>query len=220
MKIYCLNLERATERRKMIEEEWIKKHGFNIEFFKAFDRRALENGNYIFPYDEEKTIKLIKRPLSEGEIACATSHILLLKHALEMGYDEIVVMEDDIRPTEFTSVIAMENAIATCKKEFPHSNVLIMHHDDGRAKTIESKGGINLLSFPPYGYRLVWLNKKAMKQLIQDLGTMSYPADCLWILRFVPMRTLSMTEKPLGFGDAMQSYIGGQYRKGNSILIP
>jgi len=220
MKIFCLNLKRATERREMIEKEWMKKHGFDIEFFNAFDRRDLNTGNYIFPYDEEKTIKLIGRPLSHGEIACATSHLLLLKHAMKMGYDEIVVMEDDIIPTEYTTVKSMEKAIATCKKEFPHSNVLIMHHNDGRAKTIASKKGINLLSFPPYGYRLVWLNKKAMKLLIQDLSTMSYPADSLWILRFIPMRTLSMTEKPLGFGDAKHSYIGEQYRNGNSILIP
>ncbi len=146
--------------------------------------------------------------------------MLLLKHALNKGYDEIVVMEDDIKPTEHTSVIAMENAIATCKKEFPHSSVLLMHHNDGNAKTIIAKKGINLLSFAPFGYRLVWLNKKAMKLLIQDLSTMSYPADFLWILRFVPMKTLSMTENPLGFGDAKHSYIGEQYRNGNSILIP
>lgn len=220
MKIFCLNLERATERRKMIKEEWVKKHGFDIEFFNAFDRRELEKGTCIFPYDEKKTIQLIGRPMSAGEIACATSHVLLLKHALNMGYEEIVVMEDDVRPTEHTSVIAMENAIATCKKEFPHSSVLLMHHNDGNAKTLVSKKGINLLSFAPFGYRLVWLNKKAMKLLIQDLSTMCYPADFLWILRFVPMRTLSMTENPLGFGDAKHSYIGEQYRNGSSILIP
>lgn len=220
MKIFCLNLERATERRERIEEEWIKKHGFDIEFFKAFDRRELANGNYIFPYDEEKTIKLIGRPLSQGEIACATSHLLLLKYALESGYDEIVVMEDDISPTEYTTIKNMKKAIATCKKEFPHSSVLIMHNNDGRAKTIASKSGINLLSFAPFGYRLVWLNKKAMKLLIQDLSTMNYPADFLWLLRFVPMRTISMTEKPLGLGDAKQSYIGEEYRNGDKILIP
>ena len=81
---------------------------FDIEFFTAFDRRELDKGNYVFPYDEEKTIKLIGRPLSQGEIACATSHLLLLKHALEKGYNEIVVMEDDIRPTAHTSIKSME----------------------------------------------------------------------------------------------------------------
>lgn len=220
MKVFCLNLKRATERRKMIEEEWVKKLGFNIEFFNAFDRRELDNGEGPFPYNEEKTIKLIGRPLSQGEIACATSHLLLLKHAIKSGYDEIVVMEDDISPAEYTTVESMEKAITTCKKEFPHSSVLIMHHNDGRAKTMESKSGINLLSFAPFGYRLVWLNKKAMKLLIQDLSTMNYPADFLWVLRFVPMRTLSMTEKPFGVGDSKESYIGKNYRKGNKILIP
>jgi len=220
MKILCLNLVRATKRREMIESEWVGKHGFDIEFFNAFDRRELELGNYPFEYNEEKTIKLTGRPLSNGEIACAISHLMLLNYALDEGHNEIVVMEDDIRPTEFTSNENMKSSISQCKSTFPQASVLIMHDDEGRAKVAESKNGISILSFPPYGYRLVWLNRNAMEMLARDLSTMSYPADHLWLRRFVPMKVLAMTDKPLGYSDAKDTYIGNELRNGDKIYIP
>lgn len=220
MKILCLNLERATERRESIQNNWVENRGFDIDFFTAFDRRELDLGNYPFPYDDIKTKRLIGRSMSMGEIACSSSHLMLLKHAIKEGFEEIVVMEDDVMPSDNATPERMLEVIENSKKAFPHVSVLIMHHDDGEAVTSQSINGINLLSFPPWGYRFVWLNRKAMNLLVSDLSMMHFPADFIWRKRFVQMKVLAMTENPLAVGDDKLSYIGNDLRTGDKTFIP
>jgi GR25 family glycosyltransferase involved in LPS biosynthesis len=220
MKIFCLNLDRAIERRACIQQEWVDNRGFDIDFFSAFDRRELDRGNFPFPYDDQETRKLIGRSMSMGEIACASSHLMLLKHAIKCGHEEIVVMEDDVMPSDNTTPERMLEVIENSKKAFPHVSVLIMHHDDGEAVTSQSINGINLLSFPPWGYRFVWLNRKAMNLLVSDLSMMHFPADFMWTKRFVPMKVLAMLEDPLAIGDHKLSYIGNEFRTGDTVFIP
>lgn len=212
MKIYCLNLDRATERRALIEEEWINKLNFDIEFFSAFDRRKLEKGEFVFPYDEQKTIERIGRSMSLGEIACATSHCLLLKKALNEGYDEIIVMEDDCLPTQHTNLMSINEVIHNCKTTFPRVKILIMHKTNDHIKIKETKNGINLLTLPPFGFCLVWLNRWAMEILANDLSTMCYPADWLWTKRFVHMKTVASTQIAFGKHSSNNTYIGNEFR--------
>lgn len=222
MKIYCLNLERAVERKEMITNEWINKLGFDIEFFPAFDRRRVELGEFIFPYDEATTIDRIGRALSFGEIACATSHCLLLKKALEEGHEEIILMEDDCAPTPYTSITTVFENIEKCKTNFPNVKVLLMHDTDKNEKIIEQKEGINLLSFPQFGCRFVWLKKRAIEILVNDLSTMCYPADWLWTKRFIPMRVIANLVDPIGMHADNTTYIGNDLRSSSSkrIFIP
>ena len=222
MKIYCLNLTRATERKELFTKQWIENLHFDIEFFPAFDRRSLDAGEFVFSYDEAKAIERIKRPLSNGEIACATSHCLLLKKALEEGHDEIIVMEDDCLPNGHISPSEVFEKIAQCKREFPHVKVLIMHEHTGEFEsvTIESKAGFNLLSIAPFGFQFVWLHKKAMEILLNDLSTMCYPADWLWTRRFAPMRVVANLEVPFGKHTGTYTYIGNEARVKKKIFIP
>jgi GR25 family glycosyltransferase involved in LPS biosynthesis len=201
-----------VERKKMITNEWIDKRKFNIEFFDAFDRREVEQGKLIFPYSEKIAIDRIGRPLSTGEIACATSHCLLLRKALEEGQNEIILMEDDCAPMPDTSIVSVFNSIEKCKRNFPKVKVLLMHDADKNVKILEQKEGINLLSFPQFGCRFVWLDKKAMEILANDLSTMCYPADWLWAKRFVPMRVLANLVNPVGIHYDESTYIGNTLR--------
>ncbi len=212
MKIYCLNLERATERRTMITREWIDKLGFQIEFSPAYDRRQIEAGKFIFPYNEAITIERIGRALSHGEIACATSHCLLLKHVLAEGHEEIIVMEDDCLPATYTSITSVFDSIEKCKNNFPNVKVLLMHDTDKNVKVIDHKEGINLLSFPQFGFRFVWLRKRAMEILVNDLSTMYYPADWLWVKRFAPMKVIANLENPIATHHNESTYIGNELR--------
>ncbi len=222
MKIYCLNLTRATERKELITKEWIENRHFDIEFFTAFDRRNIDSGEFVFPYDEAKAIERIKRPLTNGEIACATSHCLLLKKALEEGHEEIIVMEDDCMPIGNITPYKVFEKIEQCKRAFPQIKVLIMHEHTGGFKlnSLERKAGFNLLSLAPFGFQFVWLHKKAMEILLNDLSTMCYPADWLWTKRFAPMRVVANLEAPFGKHADTYTYIGNEARNHNRIFIP
>jgi GR25 family glycosyltransferase involved in LPS biosynthesis len=221
MKIYCLNLNRATERKELITQEWIENRHFDIEFFPAFDRRNIDAGEYIYPYDPAKAVERIKRPLTNGEIACATSHCLLLKKALEEGHEEIIVMEDDCMPIGDISPAQVFEKIEQCKRIYPNIKVLIMHENTGFNLTSrESKEGFNLLSLAPFGFQFVWLHKKAMEILLNDLSSMCYPADWLWTKRFAPMRVIANLEVPFGKHNDTYTYIGNEARNHNRIFIP
>jgi len=221
MTLHCINLPRAVERRQQIEQHWRKQQGFDLKFFPAFDRREIEAGAKLpFHYDAEATINRIKRPLSSAEIACAISHTLLLRQALASGQDDLLVLEDDMVPTSMTTPDSVADAIATCKAEFPRVSVLLMHESAGPVSIVETKAGIQLLRRAPYGYRFVWLSRKAMEILARDLATLYYPADWLWSLRFAPMKNVAMLAKPLAHHPGNQTYIGNSFRAGTRIYLP
>jgi len=177
-------------------------------------------GEFIFPYSEQAAIERIKRPLSNGEIACATSHCLLLRKALDEGHNEIIVMEDDCSPTTYASIETVIGSIETCKKNFPNVKVLLMHDTDKNEKIIEQKESINLLAFPQFGYRFVWLQKKAIEILANDLSTMCYPADWLWAKRFIPMKVIANLANPIGMPFDNNTYIGNELRNSPRNFIP
>ena len=51
MKIFCINLERAGERKNRIENLWINKLELNIDFWKAYDRRLINKGISEYLYN-------------------------------------------------------------------------------------------------------------------------------------------------------------------------
>ena len=58
--IFCINLQRATERRQLIQELWIDGLGIDINFWEAYDRRNIENGIYQYSYNPKKNNRDLK----------------------------------------------------------------------------------------------------------------------------------------------------------------
>lgn len=221
MMLHCINLPRAVKRQKQIEHQWGKQQGFDLKFFSAFDRRDIDAGAELpFTYDAETTIDRINRPLSSGEIACAISHTLLLRQALESGQDDLLVLEDDMVPFPTTTPDIVAAAIATCKTQFPRVSVLLMHEPAEPFTVAETRAGIQLLRRAPYGYRFIWMARKAMEIMARDLATLHYPADWLWSLRFAPMKAVAMLEKPLAYHPGDQTYIGNSFRAEARTYLP
>ena len=121
--IFCINLERATERKEYIQKEWIDKLGFDITFWKAYDRRNIEQNKIIYPYDKNLTIKTIGRELNTGEIACSTSFCMLYEHCLNNNINEILIIEDDAIPINDTKKVF--EYISAGKQEFPNSHIFL-----------------------------------------------------------------------------------------------
>lgn len=214
MKYYCLNLDRARERRANMERRWMVERGFELEFFPAFDRRRIEAGEFPLPYDPAAARARSGRELSAGEIACATSHHLLLRAALASGQTEIVVMEDDILPAGHATPEAFSQVVKAARAAFPHVSVLLLHAPFTPVRVWETRDGIALLADPPLGFRCVWLNARAMGLLAGDLATLRQPADWLWTRRFAPMKTVAMPATPLCEHDGTDTYIGNDLRGG------
>lgn len=175
--IFCINLERATERKNLIIKEWIDALGFDIKFWKAYDRRDIEQGNYRYPYDEEKTKNILGRSLSFGEMACATSFCMLYEYILEQQYKEVIIMEDDVSPI-ITNKDTLYESIDVGLSEFPQTEYMILHKSDLSYSNIISKQKYFSKVKPlPWGNLLLYQNYNATYKLYKLLSNFTGPAD-------------------------------------------
>lgn len=78
--IYCINLERSSQRRESALQEF-EREGLDVEFFRATDGKVeAPSGIYI----------------SKPEWGCADSHIRVWRDIVANGYETALVFEDDI----------------------------------------------------------------------------------------------------------------------------
>jgi GR25 family glycosyltransferase involved in LPS biosynthesis len=91
--IIVLNLKRSEDRKKILEEQFKKLGLDNYTFFPAFDGKDNINMSFSVPILKGSGMG---RKLERSEIAVIMSHLGALKHAQIMGYDNIVILEDDV----------------------------------------------------------------------------------------------------------------------------
>ena len=100
-KIYVINLEEATDRKKYVSN-LLSSENISFEFFEAF------NGRKKFPTDQlrldfikENFVPAIAMPNSiwkpsVGQIGCWMSHVNIWKHIVENNIETCLILEDDI----------------------------------------------------------------------------------------------------------------------------
>ncbi len=79
-KIYCINIDRRTDRWEHCLKEF-EKHNLNVDRFSAVDGN-LQNNNLGYPYD--------------NELAGAMSHLNVIKKAKELKLNNVFILEDDV----------------------------------------------------------------------------------------------------------------------------
>jgi len=88
-----LNLDRSSNRKKLLIDQFNNIGLTDYTFWPAFDGKDIINGNV--------NVRITKgygngRSLEKTEIAIIMSHISALKHAQVMGYDNVIILEDDV----------------------------------------------------------------------------------------------------------------------------
>ncbi|CAB3226126.1 unnamed protein product [Arctia plantaginis] len=97
--IYMINLERRTERRKLMEMSF-KELGMDVTHFSAVDGKRLDMKNL-----KERSITLMpnyedpyhKRPMKAGEVGCFLSHYYIWETIVEEQIPITLILEDDIQ---------------------------------------------------------------------------------------------------------------------------
>jgi GR25 family glycosyltransferase involved in LPS biosynthesis len=87
---FYINLARRPDRAKRVEEEF-DKHNLDVSWWPAQDWQET-----TVPSDSIK----LSEPNAAGILACAMSHISLIRHARDNGFKAIVIFEDDIELSE------------------------------------------------------------------------------------------------------------------------
>lgn len=80
-KIYCINIDRRTDRWEECLKEF-EKHNLNVERFSAVDGNT-ENYSLGYPYD--------------NELAGAISHLNVVKEAKKLNLSKVLILEDDVQ---------------------------------------------------------------------------------------------------------------------------
>ncbi|WP_084404951.1 glycosyltransferase family 25 protein [Aliagarivorans taiwanensis] len=102
MKIFVINLSRATERRARMQSTF-EQMGLEFEFFDAVD--ASLPMDHVSVYNDKKRVHRKGSGLVPGEVGCFASHYLMWKKAVELN-ETIVVLEDDaVLSDEFKDVL-------------------------------------------------------------------------------------------------------------------
>ena len=75
--VYCINLERRADRKKLAISHF-KKIGIEVEFFTAIDGSTLSN---------------IPNGINAGEYGCILSHRAIYKDAKNRGLEKYLILE-------------------------------------------------------------------------------------------------------------------------------
>ena len=209
--IYCINLKRAEERKKIILHEWTDKRGININFFDAFDRQSADINNLPEPYNEnilkdESSFLLqhlgFDKKMTIGEICCSISHCNLLKKLIDEGVEEAIILEDDAIPL-FNSSEDFFKAIELCKKENKNLDILLLHKpvspSDGGSELniLEAKENYTILSKFITCTQAIYYSKKGMEKCYESASRLIAPIDLSWQFKVVGERSLNLINKPL-----------------------
>lgn len=210
--IFCINLERATERRKLIQKTWINELSFNITFWKAYDRREIEKGNIIYPYSKEAAMMIMGRELNDGEQACCTSYCMLYEYLIKESYEEVIIMEDDVYP-RITNDDELFSTISKGKIEFPEAETMLLFEINPsiKFKKITNKN-FTLCKTNIWGNQLMYLNKQAIQKQYNLLKNMDRVAD----YRIYTDNKVILSNKPISahlWGPNATTYIGRNSRR-------
>lgn len=210
--IFCINLERAEKRRKLMHLRWNVKRDFNVQFHTAFDRRRLDVESY-FSHQ-------LSRELSPGEIACSLSHVELLTYC-QGRFNEVVVLEDDVIPL-IPNKATLVDCIRRACVEFPQTQFLhlgafyekskLSGQIYARRKEIASAG-----IRAPTGTFAYYLTREGISLLRVCLQTLQFPADIPQDICFAANGLFATLNQPVVVhpwrGFECYTYIGNDFRR-------
>lgn len=195
--IFCIHLERAVERRRKIEDIWIKDLGFDITFWPAVDKNNATDS--------------LDRPcyLKPGECAILLSYIKLFKHILFSNISEVIIIEDDVYPCPIFSLLnktinivgLMENYISLCRAEFSDLQLLMMIKPIFHSKQIKIYEELNYcykMKKAPWGAFLNYYTIDGIKNIHDSILNMKYPIDHYDKMINIQNK-IALTKMPFGF---------------------
>lgn len=95
---YVINLDGSDERLASVTQS-LGEQGIDFVRISAFDGRKAEPTSFS-EYDEPKALAYMGRTLTGGELGCYFSHLNCAKEFLKSDADFVVVLEDDMEPSQ------------------------------------------------------------------------------------------------------------------------
>src|ERR1035441_10719055 len=109
MQIYVINLTRAVERRRIMEQQ-AQALGIRFHYLAATDGRALTDADRALGGAERRK-RISPYPLTDNEVGCWLSHRRAMQQLIDSGQKAAAIVEDDaaLSPDFPTVLDAIEN---------------------------------------------------------------------------------------------------------------
>ena len=148
-KIFVINLPRRTDRKNKMEQ-FFSCSGIDsseYEFIEAFDG----NDELIKMQYEEKKKQIKNFPIiTSGHFACLLSHLKIIKIAKSRGYNNIMILEDDVYTNEI-DIVSKLHSIQVPQFDFLYLGGIVSKKKHFM-KNWGYSGGTNIIG--AYGYIL------------------------------------------------------------------
>jgi GR25 family glycosyltransferase involved in LPS biosynthesis len=149
--IVCINLDISKERRQYASVMF-KKLNIPARFFTAH-----------------------KHPKG-GRYGCFDSHIQIIRHAYNSGYNNVLVFEDDFMPTPAYSTKLVKQSIDFMKSNtdwdifyYGYGSVKIDNKTNKISHILEAKLYVdNIVQFNPYSTHSICYSRRAMKKILEN----------------------------------------------------
>lgn len=174
--IWVVNLERSSERRRFMQEQFAALN-LSYRIINATDGKKLSREE-LQKYSKRHALKFKRRELSTGEIGCALTHAKIYQQMLDENIDEVLILEDDIVLTQDLFDVLLQrrkfppeweavNFANTWAKAIPLGEPVYKDYRICRFKRIANRTSAYLL------------NRQGAKKLSEHVYPIRLPADDL-----------------------------------------
>lgn len=192
--IFVISLHDASDRRKpLLDALTLMGHKFRLH--SAIDGRDCLPQRYEAMIDRPRTVKTVGRALSDGEYACALSHLSVYQTIVAEGISDAIVLEDDAQLLE-----GFREAALTKMPDW--ADLLLFDH----AHAVVNRYGSRALFLNARAYRISYqmptlatgyrLSGKTAERMIALSIPLCQPAD--WPCDILAFRTFAMWPKLVG----------------------
>lgn len=137
MRIFVINLQRSSERRKYIQTH-LKKKGLEFEIIEGVDGRTLSKEDF----NKKCDINIIKQEpvwLNRGAIGCALSHLQIYQRMVSEGIESALIMEDDLVLPDKIKIIIEE-----IEPKIKESELILLFYASSKPCPFSNQDVVNL----------------------------------------------------------------------------
>jgi GR25 family glycosyltransferase involved in LPS biosynthesis len=163
-KIYCINLDRRTDRWEECKIEFKKNNLDCVERYSAVDKTILNNE---------------KNSVFNGWKALILTNIQIIEYSLSLDFDSILILEDDV---EFLPTF---NDISTYLDQLPEDWDMVYfggnHNTHVGSKEPKSVDKNIIRLHNTYSTHAVGIKKKSYNKILERIKKMDNPLDVMYV---------------------------------------
>lgn len=184
-----INLARASNRRKYMQQI-LKNYDFlDISFFAAVDGKSLTNSEVDSYFNASKAYERYGRNLNRGEIGCTLSHIGCYRQVMESAANVSLILEDDISILRDISVLPELIPLVDVSKPV----ILLLSGDFWYSRRLRKVRNLEVVKvFDAVGAYAYLINKAAAELIISKYLTPSHVADHWMVYRELGVQILAL----------------------------